>query len=215
MTTRKYTGDRIEALFQRTKVRTKAELLREIGCGSMTLYRLLSRAGYLTSYNRNGRFYTLSHIPDFDNRGLWTYRGTRFSRFGTLTETIAGLVRDSVSGMTARELAEALGVNVAPSLCRLARQQRIGREKCVGAFRYFDSDPQQARVQKEAWHAGEEHRLPGLKVVVAVLVELIVGTHHGFAGLKDALSRKGLRITVEELNAVFEHYDIKKKLNWS
>jgi len=208
-----YSVEQVEMMFRRQKVRTKRELLSEIGCGSMTLYRLLSRAGYFSSYNKNGRFYTLSHIPRFDSLGLWAYRGIRFSQYGTLTETIVALVRGSATGMAAREVTELLGVNVAPSLSRLSRQRRVGCERYGRNRRYFDIDHRRAGSQKEAWRTAQRSSLPDLSVVVAVLVELIVGTHDSLTGLRGALERKMVRVTDDELNAVFDHYGIKKNVS--
>ena len=209
-----YFLEQVETMFRVEKVRTKRELLTEIGCGSMTLYRLLSRAGYFSSYNKNGRFYTLSHIPRFDSLGLWAHSGIRFSQYGTLTETIVALVRGSATGMAAKELTQLLGVNVAPSLSRLSRERRLGYERDGRNRRYFDIGNRRAEVQKEAWRTARRASLPDLGVVVAVLVELIVGSHDSLADFQQALERKMVRTTEDELNAMFDHYGIKKKLNW-
>ncbi len=54
----------------------------------MTVFRILSEYGYHTSYNRNAAFYALRDVPQFDPAGLWAYRGIRFSRHGSLSDTI-------------------------------------------------------------------------------------------------------------------------------
>ena len=90
--------------FQRKKVLTKEELLRDAGCSSMTAWRLLRRQGYFTSYNENARYYTIEGIPQFDEHGLWAYHNLRFSKWGSLTKTIVGLVQDSSTGLTAEQL---------------------------------------------------------------------------------------------------------------
>ena len=214
MARQEYAVEQLQLLFRSKKVRTKQELLSEVGCGGMTLYRLLSQVGYLSSYNENGRFYTLSRIPRFDAHGLWSYRGIRFSRYSTLTETIVGLVRNSSCGMTGNELTQLLGVNVAPSLSRLVRQHRVGSDRSTRAFRYYDPDNSRAKVQKERWRSTQQAPLPELTVVVAILVELVVGMHDSRVGIHNALKQKMVHVSMAQLNAVFDHYDLKKKLTW-
>ena len=96
--------------FQRRKVLTKKELLEEAGCSTMTAWRLLHQHGYFTSYNDNARHYTLIGIPQFDEQGLWVHRHVRFSKWGSLTKTIVGLVQDSASGLTAEQVQQLLQV---------------------------------------------------------------------------------------------------------
>jgi hypothetical protein len=38
---------------------------------ALTVFRKLSQLGYRASYTHRGRFYTLSDIARFDDRGLW------------------------------------------------------------------------------------------------------------------------------------------------
>ena len=45
----------------------------------MTVFRVLRRLEYLSSYSHRGQFYTLRQIPDFDESGLWSFRSVRFS----------------------------------------------------------------------------------------------------------------------------------------
>ena len=105
-------------------------------------------------------------------------------------------------------------MNVAPSLSRLSRERRLGYERDGRNRRYFDGGNRRAEIQKEAWRAARRSSLPDLGVVVAVLVELIAGSHDSLADLQQAMGRKMVRITEDELNAMFDHYGIKKKLNW-
>ena len=94
--------------FHGRKVLTKQELLEQTGCSSMTAWRLLRQHGYHTSYNDNARHYTLVGVPEFDEHGLWAYRHVRFSKWGSLTETIVALVERSSAGLTAQQLQELL-----------------------------------------------------------------------------------------------------------
>ena len=121
--------------FRQKKVLTKQELLQATQCSAMTAWRLLQRHGYLTSYNCNARYYTLANIPQFDQHGLWSCRKIRFSKWGTLTETIIGLIENSQDGMTPEQLQQLLHVkNVRPALARLTEQESLTREKMGGRF---------------------------------------------------------------------------------
>jgi hypothetical protein len=104
MRTPRFQAQHLRDAFRRKKVLTRNELLPTVGCSSMTVWRLLKSCGYWTSYNFNGRFYTLADIPQFDERGLWAYQGIRFSKWGPLTETMIALVENSEAGMTPEQL---------------------------------------------------------------------------------------------------------------
>jgi hypothetical protein len=61
-------------------------------------------------YNGNARHYTLVGVPQFDEHGLWAYHDVRFSKWGSLTETIVVLVEHSSAGLTAQQLQELLHI---------------------------------------------------------------------------------------------------------
>ncbi len=48
----------------------------------ITIRRKLNKFGTITSYNKNGMFYTLPHIPKFDVNGLLYRKDVRFSKQG-------------------------------------------------------------------------------------------------------------------------------------
>lgn len=115
---------------------------------TMTVYRCLSRLGYLGSYSHRGRFYTLRSIPDFDAWGLWSCRSAMFSRYGNLLETAATLVEQSDAGFTASELESLLQVDVKHSLLQLQRRGRIARVRLGGRFVYVCIDSGERRRQE-------------------------------------------------------------------
>jgi len=134
--------DALQAFAQK-KVCTRPELLRACGCSTMTAWRILHREGYLTSYSHNARYYTLARIPRFDEQGLWAYQGIRFSKWGSLSKTVVGLVEQSPAGMTASELEKALHVpNLKPLLTRLAGQAQGEHCSFVGVMRHWSAGMQ-------------------------------------------------------------------------
>ena len=206
--------------FERRKVLTKAELLQAAGCSSMTAWRLLRQHGYFTSYNDNARHDTLAGIPRFNEHGLWTYRHTRFSKWGSLTKTIVGLVRDSSTGLTAEQLQQLLEVKaVRPILTRLIEQKSLTRERIGARFVYFPLQPQtraqqQKQRQKETEAAHPDRSLPPLEHIIGLLVEIIRRPQYAPRQWARRLKQQGIRLRAGDIQAVLDHYgiDLKKGL---
>ena len=180
MRTSQFTLNNVIESFARKQVLSKAELLQAHGCSSMTLWRLLRQAGYLTSYNCNAKYYTLATIPQFDDHGLWSYQDIRFSKWGTLPETVVAVIGRSAGGMTARELAELLHVrNAKPLLTKLALKQRLERQALDRSFVYLATDPN--RQQQQLRRRNEQavlRLLPEPQQIIALLVEIIRHPQH-------------------------------------
>jgi hypothetical protein len=197
--------------FRQKKVLTKEELLQATQCSNMTAWRLLQRHGYYTSYNCNARYYTLAGIPQFDQHGLWSVRKIRFSKWGSLTETIIALVESSEAGMTPDQLQQLLQVkNVRPALGKLVQQGRLAREKMSGRFVYFPlenaSDSQERRRQMEAPAV-----LPPLEQVIALLVEIIQRPQNSPRQWANRLARQQIRLSTKDIRAILDHYGIDRK----
>ena len=45
----------------------------------ITLFRKLAQLGSRASYSHRGRYHTLDRIADYDEDGLWSFRGVQFS----------------------------------------------------------------------------------------------------------------------------------------
>jgi hypothetical protein len=120
----------LKKLFKKARVATLDELFEVLETRSrVTVFRRLKEMGYLSSFTHNGRYYTLTELPDFDERGLWFFRNIGFSRAGTLKETTFELVETSFEGRTHEELKNLLRVRVHNTLLTLVREGRIGRER--------------------------------------------------------------------------------------
>ncbi len=143
----------IDLLFKK-KILTMQQLTNEIGCSWMTVLRHLKahQHGYLTSYNFNARYYTLADIPEFDQYGLWTFQNVRFSKYGSLTNTITQLIAHSPKGLEIEEIEEILDVNVAPIVTRLFQQGCIDRKKLGGIFFYFNPSNSEMEQQLKKYH---------------------------------------------------------------
>jgi len=92
-----------------------------------------------TSYNQNGKYYTLPQIPQFDQYGLWRYKNVGFSKYGNLKKTIIHLVTASPAGLSGRQLGEILGLLPQSFLHHFRECPGIYREKHDGVFVYFSN----------------------------------------------------------------------------
>jgi len=203
--------------FQRKKILTKEEFLQATGCSAMTAWRLLRQHGYFTSYNQNARYYTVVGIPQFDPHGLWSCRQARFSKWGSLTKTILGLVQESSGGLDAEQLQELLRVkNVRPILTRLVHDQSLAREKIDARFVYFPRDQpsrtrQRQERKKQAQASLAARALPPLEQIVALLVEIIRRPKNTPRQWARRLAQQGIRLKTVEIQAVLGHYQIDQK----
>ncbi len=63
------------------------------GASSSTAFRYLRQIPYRSSYNHNGRYYTLYEASRYDRFGLLHHGDIYFSRDGTLKPTVRRLIR--------------------------------------------------------------------------------------------------------------------------
>lgn len=117
-----------------------------------TVLRKLQELPYLCSYSHRGKFYTLDPLAAFDDRGLWTYQGARFSRFGTLIDTAEQFVTRSDCGYLASELAGELQAPVKEPLLKLVSLRRLVRKQVAGQFVYFATDRSKRTEQVHLRH---------------------------------------------------------------
>lgn len=138
----------VRSFLLRQKIATLAELKESLGASAtMTVFRKLKALGYQTSYSHRGKYYTLTDIPRFDERGLWSYRAVWFSRDVRLLATAQRFVEEADAGLTATELQAQLGVEVKEPLLQLYRRKRIDRQDIDSAYVYFSSEPGVRREQ--------------------------------------------------------------------
>lgn len=213
MRTNQFTLNDIIESFAHKKVRSKAELLQERGCSSMTLWRLLRQTGYITSYNYNAKYYTLAATPQFDDDGLWVYQDIRFSKWGTLPKTVVAVVEHSSGGMTAQEVEELLHVrNAKPLLTGLVLNGRLRRKAVERSFVYLAVEQsrheQQFRRRKER---AVVRRLPEPRQIIALLVEMIRHPRRTPRQWAQRLARHDIRLGTQDIRAVMEHYHLSIK----
>ena len=205
----------LDALFRRTPVVDLDALFRALQTRSRTsVFRALRPLGYLTSYSHTGRYYTLRRIPRFDPNGLWWHGDIGFSAQGTLRRTLTHLVDTSPAGHSQEELRTLVRLRVHNTLRLLAHAGALVRKPWHEAFIYLSARPEVADAQ---WQRRQEQAAPTALVldaaeVIDVLVHLLQHPDDDPGAIARRLRAAGHRVPVEQIEAVFARYDIKKKV---
>ena len=183
----------------------------------MSVFRRLSALGYLSSYSHNSRYYTLRDIPQFDQDGLWQYRGVCFSRHGSLKATLEHLVEGADAGCTHNELHVRLQVRVHNMLLDLVESGRIGREIIVGCYLYVSADPERAASQLSLRRQQQEVLAKPIResptsVVIEVLLDVIQSAkvQPDAVRVAERLAARGLPVTIDQIETIFSRYGVKK-----
>jgi len=200
--------------FRGPRVLTLEQACRRLQSSRSTVLRRLEEHGYHSSYNQSGKFLTIADVAEFDARGLWVWNTARFSNHGNLKQTINYFVDDSPRGMTQEELATLLGVRTHNTLWALVREKRIQRQRLGPTFVYLSRRPSIRREQvgrRESVLAELQKPRPTSRQVIATLLELIKDPQAQREQLVFRCQRSGVSMSPDELDAIFERYDLDKK----
>ena len=147
-----FSADTIIALLRKQTVASLHEVMAALGARASrrTAFRKLKDIDARTSYSHRGGFYTLDALADFDERGLWSFAGVRFSRAGTLIATAESFINHAEAGHVVDELDNLLGVGTQDALRKLVDDGRLSRHKLAGQFLYCAADRAQQTHQVRA-----------------------------------------------------------------
>jgi len=211
---------KVENLLRKCRVVTMSDLCEVIGSSSrMTVFRRLRQIEYVTSYTHAGRYYTLYDIARFDSDGIWFYDDIGFSQNGSLKNTVTYLVDGSDAGKFHFDLERQLRVRVHNVLLDLVQSKQIERIKFEGQYLYLSSDKEQSTKQIE-----QRDKLPmqarhipvfiSEPLVIEIMAEVIRQSkrHPRADQVASALTIRGLPIAEKDVMAVFDQYDIEKKI---
>ena len=205
---------RLLTAFQTKKVLTLAGIQEVLGgVSEATARRALRRIPYRSSYNHNGRYYTLYEEGSFDRWGLCSWEGVRFSRDGSLTATVMRLIAEAAAGWTRRELQELLGVSVQTVLNTLRARGKVERAKLGPAYVYVSASSARRQLERREQMTRSEQRRSeaSLEVVVAVLLVLIRHPKSTPREVVRYLKGHSPPIHLEDVAEVFERYDLAQK----
>ncbi len=132
--------DFARATVKREKIFTLNTLVSILDCSSRTAQAKLKLWNVYTSYNQNGKYYTLPETPDFDIHGIWRFKKAAFSEHGNLKKTVVWLVTSARAGLTGKQLGELLGLSPQSFMHHFRNCPGICREKHGGVYVYFSDD---------------------------------------------------------------------------
>ena len=205
--------EKILTKFRVAKVLTIAQLTALLSCSVRTARRRLKQCGAISSYNRNGRFYTVPQVAQFDSNGLWRWRGVCFSCHGSLPRTVVAVIRDSEAGLTASELGAILGVNAYSFICGFVSHPEITREKQAGRYVYFCSEravrQQQSQRRQQADRARTD--LPSDAVAVAVFAEMIRHPDASVEQTSRRLAVQGTNVSPAKIRLLLQQHGLAGK----
>lgn len=201
----------IKVIFKK-KIITINTLSSLLNSSSKTARRRLKQWEAYTSYNENGRFYTLPDIPEFCANGLWNYRSVRFSKYGNLKQTITKLIKISKAGLDAAEINDLLEISIRSFLTSLQTHPDIKREKIQGRFIYFSAVEEEFIKQKKCrFGMARIVQLPKNIEAISILVETIKNPLLSFDALSLKLKEKDCYVTPESIKNLFSYHDLAVK----
>ena len=187
-----FSADAIIDLLRNQTIASLAEVSAALGPGASrrTAFRKLKDLDARTSYSHRGGYYTLDQLAAFDERGLWSFAGVRFSRAGTLVATAESFVNHAEAGHFVDELDNLLGVGTQDALRKLVAHGRLSRHKLAGQFLYCAAgraqQTQQVRARRLLATPGLGQPLPDADLMPEELRAAIVL----FASLLDEQQRR-------------------------
>ena len=201
-------------MFMAPRILTLDELGERLRISRSTVVRRLQEHHYYSSYNLAGKFLTIEAVAEFDSRGLWTWKGARFSRYGTLKNTVEHFVQASERGMTHEELVALLSVRTHNVLLGLVEADRIRRERLGPTFVYLSSQRCVGRkqiLQRESFLKDRRKPVPTSRQIIATLLELIQDRQVQRQDIVARCRRAGATISRDLVDTIFEIYDLEKK----
>ncbi len=200
--------------FRAPRVLTLPQLSQMLRCSRSTILRRLAEHGYYSSYNHAGKFFTIPEVARFDSHGLWTCKMARFSKHGSLKNSLVYLVQSSSQGMTHEELTSLLGVRVHNPLLELTREGALRRERIGPTFVYLHAKRTRQTEQRRRRKAAMPPQPvvhPTHRQTIATLLELIQDPQATREQIVHRSRRGGVSISPQIVDAVFERYELDKK----
>ena len=201
-------------LFRAPRILTLDQLCEKLDLSRSTVLRRLQEHHYFSSYNWAGKFLTLPEVAEFDARGLWAWQGARFSRRGTLKNTVVHFVETSPQGMTQQELGDLLAVRTHNVLLELVEEDRIQRQAVGPTFVYLSALRSQRRPQirqRQSFLQRHPQTAPTPRQVIATLLELIQNPEMQRPEILARCQRAGVPISRAVVDTIFQTYDLEKK----
>jgi hypothetical protein len=201
-------------LFKRKKTMTVQELCMLMDCSIPTIRKRLKRWRVYRSYNKNGRYYVMPEVPKFDKTGLWNHKDIRFSRFGTLKQTVIQLVKTSEEGLSASDIGILVGLNPRSFMLQFRDIPEILREKIDSKYIYFSAANIEYLVQKERQEKTVRERLlqlPSDSKAIIIFVDIIKHPGTSIKACVSRLRRRGITLKEKTIKLLMSYHNISLK----
>lgn len=199
---------------EKSKIFTIGQLSSALKCSVPSTRLKLKQWRTFTSYNQNGRYYTLPQVPRFDHYGLWHHKNVSFSKHGNLGKTLAHLVASATGGLSGKQLGERLGLSPQSFLHHFRNCPGICREKHDGVFVYFSDKisvyEKQVRNRRSLIVRQAFVRVSDSE---AIMILVAVIRHHGIS-VEEILALPEMKKNKMKLPAIqsfFEDHGLGKK----
>ena len=196
-------------LWEEQKVLVFKDFISRMSCCERTIRRHLKKFNVLSSFNKNGKYYTLPSIANFNSNGLWFYKGISFSKHGSLIDTIIYLISTSTTGLSAKEIFNLINIESYSLLHQLEKKMKLSREKLNGKYIYFSINTdiknnqvinRQSTVLKITDSIG-----------IIILVIFINNPKISMKELQNELNMQGLYPKLESVLDFFKTHNLLKK----
>jgi predicted transcriptional regulator len=208
----------LKELFKKNIVMDIDDLMKQTSSSRITVLRNLKELGYTTSYNWNGKYYTLLEIAKFDDSGIFDHKGILFFRDGGIQELVIKEINSSEKGYTAEELRNKIKTRVSNQLHQFVSKGLIIRKKYADFYVYYSID--YIIHQKQISNREKELKIPSTKEnseissekkTIRILLEIIQNPNTQPQEIGKILRQEGLKISDSFIQNIFEKYDIQKK----
>ena len=204
----------IYEIWKKSKVFTLVELMKILQFGKNTIKRDLKKWNAVTSFNKNGKYYSLPEFLDFDENGLCFLNEIGFSQNGNLIKTMAVLSSSSSAGLSANDFERLLRFkfNSYSVITKVVERTNLNRKKFNGVYFYFSEDKKTFDKQVTQRERITVKKLPDV-IAIQVLVELINAPEMEVKRISNQLKKRNIYASPEEICHFLKENNIKKTLN--
>jgi len=196
------------------KVFSFDQVLVLLNCSIRSGRLRMKQWGTYTSFNQNGRYYTMPSVPRFDEKGLWYYKDIYFSKHGNLKNTVVNLVNDSSSGLTGNEIGDLVRLSPRSFLHHFRDAPGICREKHGGVYVYFSDNPDKYKYQVQNRLKADILTEQSISDTDAVTILAAIIKHHGIT-IEDIMALpeiKARKFSVFAIREFLNRHNLLKKL---
>ena len=195
-------------MFKSRKVLMIHEVKKLTGKSLRTTHSRLKQWNALTSYNKNGKYYTLPVIANFNEHGIWSYKGIYFSRHGNLKQTFVYLITNSCRALSSAEIGTILQLSPRSFLSHFSNIPGIIRRKHNGRYLWYATEEQfgQAITGHKAVYS-----VISDAIGIQILVLCIKNPEIDEMGLVKMLEKQGVVVSLEQITNFLAKHGIEKK----